>query len=538
MHTAHESTDARPRSQRNWVLMGAVAVTIVMFATACSQDDSVDSNETTQTDGVGVTIPTSDPDTEPQPEAAPQEVRDNPKDWALPGRDYANSRSTFDSLISSENVDRLEEVWRAEVGGALSTVPLIVDDTVYVQDSTGTIYAFDAETGDTRWQSEPSGFNIGPFGVAVADGRVFGLHGSNGIVAVDIDSGEELWVTKITSTPTEGVDIQPLAYDGVVLASTVPISIDDIYRGGDRGILHALDAETGDVLWTFDTVKSEDLWGNPEVNSGGGSWYPPSIDPDRGLVYWGVANPAPFPGTPEFPNGSSRPGPNLYTNSAVALDLSTGGLRWYQQVISHDLFDRDLVHTMLVTLGDGSDVVVATGKGGTVVGIDPDGGDLLWETAIGTHENDELDELDGPTRVMPGTFGGVLTPPAWAEGIVYAATLNAPTELNPDAPAYFGAELGTGDGEIVAIEAETGAVLWATSVPGDPLGGVTVVNDLVFTALLDGTIIALDRRTGSILSEIVAPGGINGWMSVVGDLVVIPAGNASPPALVGYRLNE
>ncbi|MCH7788621.1 MAG: PQQ-binding-like beta-propeller repeat protein, partial [Acidobacteria bacterium] len=358
--------------------MGAVAVTIVMFATACSQDDSVDSNETTQTDGVGVTIPTSDPDTEPQPEAAPQEVRDNPKDWALPGRDYANSRATFDSLISTENVDRLEEVWRAEVGGALSTVPLIVDDTVYVQDSTGTIYAFDAETGDMRWQSEPSGFNIGPFGVAVADGRVFGLHGSNGIVAVDIDSGEELWVTKITSTPTEGVDIQPLAYDGVVLASTVPISIDGIYRGGDRGILHALDAETGDVLWTFDTVKSEDLWGNPEVNSGGGSWYPPSIDPDRGLVYWGVANPAPFPGTPEFPNGSSRPGPNLYTNSAVALDLSTGGLRWYQQVISHDLFDRDLVHTMLVTLGDGSDVVVATGKGGTVVGIDPDGGDLLW----------------------------------------------------------------------------------------------------------------------------------------------------------------
>ena len=154
--------------------------------------------------------------------------------------------------------------------------------------------------------------------------------------------------------------------------STVPISIGGIYAGGDRGIIHALDAETGETTWRFDTVASPDLWGNPTVNSGGGAWYPPAIDPGRSLVYWGVANPAPFPGTPEFPNGSSRPGANLYTDSVVALDIATGELRWFDQVHPHDLFDRDLVHTLVARPPGRTEVVVGAGKGAVVVGIDPD----------------------------------------------------------------------------------------------------------------------------------------------------------------------
>ena len=80
----------------------------------------------------------------------------------------------------------------------------------------------------------------------------------------------------------------------------------------------------GRMLWSFDTVASPDLWGNPSVNSGGGSWYPPSFSPRSGLLYVGIATPAPFVGTPQYPNGSSRPGPNLYTDSTVALRMSTG----------------------------------------------------------------------------------------------------------------------------------------------------------------------------------------------------------------------
>ena len=115
---------------------------------------------------------------------------------------------------------------------------------------------------------------------------------------------------------------------------------------------------------------------------------------------------------------------------------------------------------------------------------------------------------------------------------MYVATVNAPTTLPPDKPSYFGSELGTDDGEVVAIDAANGKVVWDTKVPGDPLGGATVVNDLVFTALLDGTVVALDRATGKIVWKHKAGGGINGWMAAVGDTLYVPVGErqaAAPP---------
>jgi outer membrane protein assembly factor BamB len=455
--------------------------------------------------------------------------------WSSAGHDLDNSRAAAGAAVRRDNVADLRVAWEIPLEGGLSTVPIIDNGAVYAQTGNGRIVAADLESGDVRWQTEPYGFSIGPYGVAVADGRVIGLHGSAGVVAVSAETGEELWIRDIIPNTSTGIDIQPVVVNGLVLVSTVPVSIGGIYTPGDHGVIHALDASTGDVRWTFDTVDSEDLWGNPEVNSGGGAWYPPAIDTERGLAYWGVANPAPFPGTSEFPNGSSRPGPNLYTDSVVALDLATGQLRWYHQVHPHDLFDRDLVHTMLLRDPAG-DVVIGTGKGGVVVGLDPDTGELRWQTPVGVHDNDDLTALDGPTTVTPGTYGGVITPPAHRDGVVYTASLHAPVELKPDETAYFGAELGQFDGDISAIDAHTGALLWSTKVPGDPLGAMTVVNDLLFTALFDGTVLALDRESGTIVWQTTAPGRINGWMAVAGDTIVVPVGIADPPRLVAYRL--
>ena len=252
------------------------------------------------------------------------------------------------------------------------------------------------------------------------------------------------------------------------------------------------------LLWSFDTVASPDLWGNPSVNSGGGSWYPPSFSPASGLLYVGIANPAPFVGTPQYPNGSSRPGPNLYTDSTVALRMVSGKLVWYHQAQAHDLFDRDFVHTMIVPVPASSGrsattVVVGTGKGGVVIGMNPSTGRQLWRTPVGIHRNDNLTSLSGTTEILPGTFGGVLTPPASAQGTVFVATLNAPDTLHPDQTAYFGGKTGTMPGEVVALDARSGHKLWDTRVPGDPTGGVTVVNNLVLTATLQGSVVALTR---------------------------------------------
>lgn len=80
------------------------------------------------------------------------------------------------------------------------------------------------------------------------------------------------------------MSIQPTVVDGLVLAATIPISVHGQFKGGDRGVLYALDAATGAKVWSFDTIKSPNLWGHPEINSGGGAWYTPAVDTKRGLV--------------------------------------------------------------------------------------------------------------------------------------------------------------------------------------------------------------------------------------------------------------
>lgn len=463
--------------------------------------------------------------------------------WPAPGRDLTNSRAATSSPITSDTIDGLTEAWRVPlpgpgVYGNASTTPVVVGDTVLVQDLSSTVRSIDPATGEVRWERTYDLLNIGPNGVATADGLVFATRGMTDIVALDADTGAEVWSRTLTSTPTEGIDIQPQTFDGLVFVSTVPISLAGQYTGGDRGVLFALDARDGTVRWSFDTVKGDDLWGNDQVNSGGGSWFTPAIDEATGTIYWGVANPAPFPGTEAFPNGSSRPGPNLYTNSVVALDAGTGELRWYHQAIPHDIFDRDLIHTMVVEGDDieGGKVIVGTGKLGRVLGLDPETGEKRWDVEIGVHRNDDLEELDGPTTVLPGTFGGVLTPPAHADGVVYAAVLNAPSELAPGETSYIGSQLGTMPGELVAVDASDGELLWSVEIDGDPLGGATVVGDLVLTGTQDGRLFAFDRTTGDEVWTMQAPGGLNGWPAVVDDTLLWPIGSANPPALIAYRL--
>ena len=418
-----------------------------------------------------------------------------------------------------------------------STSPIVVDGVAYVQDQAGSVYAVDAASGRVKWRTKPLGFSVGPYGVSIGWGTLFAAT-PNGVAAFKLSNGTPLWNRQITTTPGQGVDTQTLAYGGRVYVASVPVSISKIYTGGSVGYLEALDASTGKVDWRFDTVRSKNLWGNPSVNSGGGAWYPPAIDTRSGIVFWGVANPAPFVGTEQFPNGSSRPGANLYTDSMVALSARTGRLLWYHQAFPHDLYDRDEVHAMLVgvrrTIDGSRDVAVSTGKGGYVLGLNPVDGTLLWRTAVGIHRDGDLPRLTGPTTVLPGTYGGVLTPPASAGGVVYAAALNAPSTLSPDQTAYFGGKVGSMDGDVEAMSARTGQVAWDTKVPGDPTGGVTVVNNLVLTATYQGKVIALNRATGAVVWSYDGPGTVNGWMSVVGDEIYLPVG--SPAQLVALKL--
>ncbi|HKP58074.1 MAG TPA: PQQ-binding-like beta-propeller repeat protein [Polyangiales bacterium] len=473
----------------------------------------------------------------------PPEVAQSLHEWPLPGKDYNNSRFTKDSSITSANVSKLREAWRVELEGLViaygmcSTVPLILGGTVYLEDTYSSVRAIDLASGKVKWAKTDTNLNPGPNGVAVGWGKVFAIRGSDSVVAYNAADGKELWAKKVVDTPTAGIDIQPTVFDDRVLVSTVPISTSGIYTPGDRGILKALDQKTGEERWRFDTIKGTDFWGNEDVNSGGGAWFPPSIDIDAGRVFWAIANPAPFPGTPEFPNGTSRMGDNLYTDSTLVLDVRSGEYKWHHQTVQHDIFDRDLLHTILTEV-NGMPVVISTGKEGRVWANRRDTGEVLWgPVSVGVHMNDELTQLTGSTQVLPGSFGGVLTPPALADGVVYVAMLNAPSMYLSNRTSYFGSSVGTMNGNLVAIDVTTGKIKWEVTVEGDPTGGATVINDLVITATFQGKVIAYQRDTGKEVWRWTAPGGINSWMSVSGDTLVIPVGAATPAVVVALRLS-
>jgi glucose dehydrogenase len=472
----------------------------------------------------------------------PPEAVAQTSSWPYPDHDPMNSRLASGSPITARDIGTLGTAWTVSAAGGLPTSPIVVGHSVFVEDQVGEVFDIDLRSGHVVWKSPANGYSIGPEGVAVGWGKVFGVSPTS-LFALDEATGRLLWSTRLTRSATDGVDVQPQVVGTEVIASTVPVSLKGIYTGGASGFVQAVDERTGRVLWAFDTVASPDLWGNPAVNSGGGSWYPPSFSPSSGLLYVGVANPAPFVGTPQYPNGSSRPGRNLYTDSTVALRIASGRLVWYHQATAHDLRDYDFVHTMIVPVPasarkPATTVVVGTGKSGVVIGMNPANGRQLWRTPVGKHLNDTLPALTGPTEVLPGTFGGVLTPPASAHGTVFVATLNAPDTLYPDQTEYFGGKTGTMPGDVVAIDARTGKKVWDTSVPGDPTGGVTLVNDLVLTATLQGLVLGLSMSTGHIVWRAQAPGGMDGWMSVAGTTVVIPVGYAKPPAIWALRLGK
>lgn len=470
------------------------------------------------------------------------EITKYSQDWPLPNFDYANTRATSASPINAENVKNLQVKWSFPIPGtgqwgAAASNPIIQGQTVFLQDLKSNVFALDLASGNVKWKKEYNLDTYGPNGPAVSRGRVYVVKGHYEVAALDMN-GNELWSTKLSDNPTVGIDIQPVEYNGLVYVSTVPGTENaNFYTGGGMGIIYALDHKTGKVKWSFNTVEGGTLWGNPQVNSGGGAWFSPAVDTKSGLLFWGIGNPAPWPGTKEFPNAQSRPGDNLYTNSILALKNDTGALTWYQQAKPHDLFDLDLQNPpVLATVDMGAgpiDIVIASGKLGKVIAYERSSGKLLWSVPVGKHQNDDLSQLpEGLTEVYPGPLGGVETPLAYKDGVVFAPLLDMSAKYTPQGLDPNSIDFGAATGQLLAIDAKDGKILWTQNFNSMNVGGATVVNDLVFTSTIDGKIYAFKRSDGTKIWEYQAPGGINGWPAVAGNFIVFPVGMGPQPVLL------
>jgi len=500
------------------------------------------------------------------PTGTPSEVKDAASAFPAPNANYDNTRAVGGE-IDAANIATLEKAWSVPLTGestfgVFSANPIVTDDTVYLQDIASNVTAVDRATGEVKWERTFDKPTTGPNGVAIGGGLVVGGTATSAF-ALDAETGEITWEKEIIRQSSEGVDMAPLIWNDTVFISSVPgASLANFYGGGGKGILYALDLATGEEKWQFDTT-TDDLWGDAKLNTGGGLWQTPSVD-DEGNVYMAVANPGPWPGTAAEPNGSSRPGDNLYTNSLVVLDGDTGELKWYWQALSHDLRDWDLhlgpILTDFTIDGTETPVVVLSGKLGTVYVVNRDTHELIWKKDVGKHtpeagaaDGKGTPDQDGPDRnapfttfpvtTYPGWLGGVETAMAVSDGVIYVPVNNLCSVYLRQANFTEGSELcdfATSSGELVALDGATGDQLWKKDFDTQNYGGATVVNDTVVTVTFDGVIHAFNKTDGTEVWTEQLPAQSNSTPAIAEDVIVAGAGFASTPSMtpevVAYQL--
>ena len=486
--------------------------------------------------------------------------------WTLPNGNLQNTRDVA-SPITSSDISTLGVAWcvpiestgqagAAGLSDSYATTPVVVNGVVYIQDLESNVMAIKLATGKVLWTHNYNSLNGGPDGVNVVNGVVYAAT-NHAAVALSAATGRQLWSRTLIANNREGIDMAPGYNNGTVYVSTVPVNPDvGQYLGGAKGTLWALKAGTGAPEWSWDEVQ--DLWGHPAINSGGGLWGPPSFD-TAGNIYIGIANPGPIgqSGWPAgYPWGTSRPGPDLYTDSVVKLSPQ-GKLLWYYQLTPHDLYDWDLQDPPVLTTANGQPVVIDGGKGGILIELSAQTGKLLWKLPVGVHSGHDNDGLltenATPTspiplpakfELEPGVFGGIESPLATNGSTVFAAVNNLAVPITVKGVAEsgkaFAASIGTATGEMIAVNQDTGKVEWDDKLPSSPYGAATITNNVVFSTTYSGYLYAFNAATGAVLLKTPLSAGSNAPVTIDGDYVIAGAGVPLPEnrrnLIIAYKL--
>jgi alcohol dehydrogenase (cytochrome c) len=452
------------------------------------------------------------------PAADPVNATPDAADWPMYAHDYTSSRFSPLTEITPNNVAGVRQICSFPVPEKTTFESSLVEIGGMLYFTTGsTTYAIDAANCRLKWQEKHDGGGPGGFGtvrgVAVAGKRVFRGFRDGYVIAYDTSNGEQVWSTKLTAPDGRNATVasSPVAWDGMVIIGT---------SGGENNcscFMAALDAETGKIKWTFNTVPAAGdadaaTWPKGVTPGGGSMWSSFTIDPETSSLYLSTGNPG-FDFAGDF-----RPGKNLYTDSVVVLDAKTGKLRNYYQIVEHDYHDWDLTAPPVVLrTKSGQSRAMVAGKDGFLTSIDPKAQKIIWKTPITTIENIEAPLTAEGTHFCPGTAGGSQwNGPAFspATNLVYVNAVDWCSTVKSD-PEYDGKKnmLGSanafGDkakdvaGWVTAVDADSGAVRWKFKTSTPMVAGIAVTaSGLVLTADLGSDFLAFDAASGKLLRRI------------------------------------
>ena len=464
--------------------------------------------------------------------------------------------------IDKSNVGHLHLKWAFGFSGATRarSHPAIAGGAIFIGSHTGSVFAIDMKTGCARWEFQAptevrTGLVISPW---VAGDRsaqplvYFGDLGGN-IYAVNARSGTRVWQDRPEVHPNSVITAAPVLYGGRLY---VPISsVEEVMTSSKyecctfRGSLVAYEATTGKLLWRTYTTGRPTLQGVNAVGakmfgpSGAPIWNSPAIDEKRSQLYLGTGN-----------NYSSPA--SATSNAIMALDLSSGRIKWVYQALAGDAFNTGCIWeqplqcpkehgpdadfgaaAILATTGEGRDLVIAGQKSGIVYALDPDTGKLIWKTSVGR--------------------GGI------AGGIEFGMAVRGDSVFVPIND--------TGDGKInegaarpglYALDLRTGGYLWQSPDSGETCrnlslcspgiyAAVTSTPDLVLTGNNDGWLRIYDADTGRVIwhydmtqSVLTVGGGMASGGSLGGGaspiayhgMLIVPSGHGLVNAIPGNVL--
>ena len=512
--------------------------TLVVFMTSCA-------SETSQPPSATANAPLSTPN------AAD-------KEWAMANKDYAASRYSSLNEINTDTVKNLRVAWsfstgvlRGHEGG-----PLVVGNTMYVHTPfPDIVYALDLskEGAPVKWKyvpkQDPQVVAIACCdtvnrGLAYADGRIFLNQLDTHTVALDAETGKEVWKIKQGDHKV-----------GQTITSAPMVVKDKVISGisggefGVRGFVTANDIKTGKQIWRmYSTGPEEEVgfagsvetWKGDEWKRGGGTtwgWY--SYDPELNLFYYGTGNPGSW-------NPDQRPGENKWSMTIFARDPDTGKAKWAYQKTPHDRWDYDGINeNVLVDLNIGGQMrkaLVNFDRNGFSYTLDRATGEVLlaepfvhvnWATGIDkkTWKPIEVPEkLTSSTKntkdICPSAMGGKNQQPvAYSPrtSLFYVPTNNLcmdyeGVEVKYQAgQPYVGAIVvshpgpGGNRGEFIAWDPTTGKKVWGIKENLAAWGGALATGgDVIFYGTMEGWLKGVHAKTGEILWKFKTPSGIIG----------------------------
>ncbi len=493
--------------------------------------------------------------------------------WLTHHKEFSAQRFSPLGQINRETVKNLKVAWTVALGGiegggiwshgGLEGTPIAEDGFLYVTDGWGSVYKIDAHGGQGRivWKMDPKTDHdwagviaccgVDNRGVALWNNQVISHTLDGRLVATNKETGEVAWQHQVAD-PDKGevVTAAPLVVKGLAITGV---------SGGEYGIrgwIAATDLKTQKEVWRTHTIPAKgepgsETWkdSGTAANGGGPTWVTGSYDPATNTLIWGVGNPG-----PDWDN-QHRPGDNLYTDSALALDLDTGNIKWHYQHTPNDPFDYDSVsENVLVDVpvnGRPAKLALTANRNGFAYAVDRLNGEFIWSTPFvkrltwtkglnpETGKPVEYDPnqpvqhynaLVAPSRqntetdICPGSMGGKNWPPTaynprlhlWYIPVIESCAHVKVEETKPD--SFKPREFYTGGGpsaheritgSVAAIDVTTGKVAGKVETPFPMLGGMLALPDLVFTGQPDGQIMALDAKTLDKLWSFSTGAGVN-----------------------------